>query len=98
MKFIKWFKDLTLADTPLVGGKNSSLGQMVSQLSSEYVQIPQGFAITADAYWYYLERNNLRDPLAHLMAQLTDYQDIAHVQKIGRQVRMLIYRVLFLLI
>ncbi len=90
MKFIKWFKDLTLADTPLVGGKNSSLGQMVSQLSSEYVQIPQGFAITADAYWYYLERNNLRDPLAHLMAQLTDYQDIAHVQKIGRQVRMLI--------
>lgn len=90
MKYIKQFDELTLADTPLVGGKNSSLGQMISQLTSRYVEIPRGFAITADAYWKYLHSNNFMDQLKTLLVQIVDYQDISRVQKTGRQIRELL--------
>ena len=48
--FIRWFADITIADVPLVGGKNASLGEMVRELSSKGVKVPDGFAITAEAY------------------------------------------------
>ena len=47
--YIRWFKDLSLDDVPLVGGKNASLGEMYRELSAQGVQVPNGFAITADA-------------------------------------------------
>ncbi len=53
MKYIRWFRDLLLTDVPLVGGKNASLGQMISQLHAQGIRIPDGFAVTAAAYWYY---------------------------------------------
>jgi pyruvate,water dikinase len=90
MKYIKFFHELTLADIPLVGGKNASLGQMIANISSPSVIIPHGFAITADAYWYYLEFNNLLDPLKKIMAQLHDYEDLSLLQKTGKEVRELI--------
>jgi len=48
--FIKWFADTTIADIPLVGGKNASLGEMVRELAGKGVKVPEGFAITADEY------------------------------------------------
>ena len=49
MKYIKFFKDITLDQIALVGGKNAALGQMIKDLSGK-VSIPNGFAVTVDAY------------------------------------------------
>jgi pyruvate,water dikinase len=50
-KYILWFKDIRSEDVPLVGGKNASLGEMFSQLTSKGINIPDGFALTTKAYW-----------------------------------------------
>jgi pyruvate,water dikinase len=48
--FIRWFSEIAIADVPLVGGKNASLGEMYGSISGSGVRVPNGFAITADAY------------------------------------------------
>ena len=90
MKFIKKFEELRLQDVPLVGGKNASLGQMISQLSTQGVRVPTGFAVTAQAYWYYLEHNNLLERMKQIMAQLTDINDLATLEQVGHEIRTLI--------
>jgi len=56
---ILWFKDISKKDSPLVGGKNSSLGEMFSQLTKKGINIPDGFASTSKAYWYFLKENKI---------------------------------------
>ena len=48
--YVRWFKDLRLSDVPLVGGKNASLGELYSGLAAAGVRVPNGFALTAEAY------------------------------------------------
>ena len=48
--YIKWFSEISLADLAEVGGKNASLGELVRELSAAGVRVPDGFAITAEAY------------------------------------------------
>ncbi|MFA6236088.1 MAG: PEP/pyruvate-binding domain-containing protein [Bacteriovorax sp.] len=50
LKFIKWFEEISIKDIPLVGGKNASLGEMFQALTPQGIQIPPGFAVTADAF------------------------------------------------
>ena len=69
---IRWFDELGIADTPLVGGKNASLGEMVRELGSSGIRVPDGFATTADAYWRLLDANDLREPIAELVGELDD--------------------------
>jgi len=88
MRYIKWFNELTMADIGLVGGKNASLGQMIQALSPKGLLIPNGFALTSDAYWYVLEHNHLLKELKDLMAQFTKIDDIALLQRIGHNVRL----------
>ena len=64
------FEKLARRDVALVGGKNSSLGEMVQRLSAEGVRVPPGFATTADAYWRYIEANGLKDGIAARLAEL----------------------------
>ena len=90
MKYIRWFRDLLLTDVPLVGGKNASLGQMISQLHAQGIRIPDGFAVTAAAYWYYLEHNNFIKTMRQTMNQLSDYTDIALLKKVGHEIRSLL--------
>ena len=59
-----WFENLTRGDVPRVGGKNASLGEMVSNLAGQGVAVPSGFAASADAYWRFIEKNGIRDKLA----------------------------------
>jgi pyruvate phosphate dikinase-like enzyme len=47
---VRWFSDIRVGDVALVGGKNASLGELYSTLSKECVRVPNGFALTADAY------------------------------------------------
>ena len=55
-RFIRWFSELGVADVPLVGGKNASLGEMFRELGAQGVRVPNGFAVTAEAYRYMLDQ------------------------------------------
>jgi pyruvate, water dikinase len=56
---VQAFEELSLADTPRVGGKNSSLGEMIRELGGRGIRVPGGFATTAHAYWLFLAENGL---------------------------------------
>lgn len=90
MKYIKKFEELRIEDVGKVGGKNASLGQMISKLSKEGVSIPTGFAVTADAYWHFLKSNDLVEPIKKVMDTLTDPNDLRQLQKVGKEIRSLI--------
>jgi len=60
-QFIKWFNEITIQDIAMVGGKNASLGEMVRELGSAGIRVPNGFAITTDAYWHFVRSNHLED-------------------------------------
>jgi len=49
-QFIKWFEEISIKDIPLVGGKNASRGEMFQRLTPQGIQMPSGFAVTADAF------------------------------------------------
>lgn len=68
MQWIRWFHELTIADVPQVGGKNASLGEMVRELTPKGIQIPNGFAVTAQAYRAFLQYNELETEISQLLA------------------------------
>ena len=67
---VLWFSDLGLADLEQVGGKNSSLGEMISNLSELGVRVPNGFATTADAYRRFLGQTGLAATISARLARL----------------------------
>ena len=81
---------LRLEDVPTVGGKNASLGQMIGDLGSQGIQVPFGFAITADGYWHFLHENKLVEPIQKMMGQLTDYHQVDDFIHVGSTIRDLI--------
>ena len=68
---VLWFDEVGIADVPRVGGKNASLGELISALSGEGVRVPDGFATTANAYRTFLEHNHLE---ARITAELDAYR------------------------
>jgi pyruvate,water dikinase len=82
-KHILWFSEIRKEDTPLVGGKNSSLGEMYSTLTQKGIKVPNGFAITAAAFRYYIEKNNLKDRIKQNLKGLkkNDMKDLARRAK-----------------
>ena len=58
-KNILWFREINIEDVPVVGGKNASLGEMYSKLTKKGIKIPNGFAVTAKAYWDFLRSAKL---------------------------------------
>ena len=69
--YIKWFSDISMRDLPQVGGKNASIGEMIKKLSGAGVRVPDGFAITADGYKYFLEVNNLAPIIEKYLKNVT---------------------------
>jgi pyruvate,water dikinase len=67
---VLWFEKVGRGDVARVGGKNASLGEMVANLGGKGVQVPPGFATTADAYWRYLEANGLKQKIMDALADL----------------------------
>ncbi len=88
-KYIRWFEEIRNEDVPLVGGKNASLGEMYSELSTEGVKIPDGFAVTAEAYWYVVNTAGILDDLKGAMAGM-DKANIKDLDKRGKKARDLI--------
>ena len=67
MQYIKFFKELNNKDVPLVGGKNASIGEMFQELVPMGIHVPNGFAITSDAYWKLLEVGGIRQKIYDLL-------------------------------
>ncbi|MBU0590513.1 MAG: phosphoenolpyruvate synthase [Gammaproteobacteria bacterium] len=85
---VRWFSDLRRADTAIVGGKNSSLGEMISKLRVSGINVPGGFATTAHAYWEFLEANDLK---ARMSAKLKELDKTGkNLAKVGKAVRKMI--------
>jgi pyruvate,water dikinase len=87
--FILFFKDISYKDVPLVGGKNASLGEMYSKLTPKGINVPDGFAVTAEAYKYFIQKNHLDDKIREALKGL-DTHDVLDLQRRGRMVRNLI--------
>ncbi|MDY6893188.1 MAG: phosphoenolpyruvate synthase [Chloroflexota bacterium] len=88
-KYIRWFEEIKIEDIHVVGGKNASLGEMYRELTNKGVKIPNGFAITAEAYRYILRSAGILGQLKDTMADL-DKSDVANLAKRGRKARHLI--------
>ena len=84
--FILWFDQLGIEDVPLVGGKNASLGEMYRELTKKGVNIPNGFAISAHAYFYLLEKNDAEKRIRDILKDL-DTTNMHNLQERGRKVR-----------
>jgi pyruvate,water dikinase len=84
--FIKWFADITIADVPIVGGKNASLGEMVRELAGKGVRVPDGFAVTAEAFHYFIREARLDAFIRSTLADL-DTHDMANLSERGHAVR-----------
>lgn len=84
--FIKWFADITIDDVPLVGGKNASLGEMVRELTSKGVKVPDGFAVTAEAFRHFIREAELDERIRTTLADL-DTHDMANLSQRGHAVR-----------
>jgi pyruvate, water dikinase len=88
---IAWFSDLSLGDLDQVGGKNASLGEMVRNLTSAGVRVPNGFATTADAYRQFLSDSGLTEMINDELAAL-DTDDVAQLAAVGRRIREAVIR------
>tara|TARA_Y100000310_G_scaffold345853_1_gene471439 strand:+ start:22353 stop:24767 length:2415 start_codon:yes stop_codon:yes gene_type:complete len=88
-ELVLWFKDLTIDDVPLVGGKNASLGEMYKNLGKKGVNVPNGFAVTAYAYRYFLKKAGIQKRIKEILSDL-DTHDIRNLSERGRKVRELI--------
>jgi pyruvate,water dikinase len=88
-KYIIWFKDLTSANVPQVGGKNASLGEMFQNLGEKGIVLPDGFALTSDAYWYFIDEAGLREKIKKVLADI-NISNIASLQKGGEKIRKMI--------
>ncbi|MGH8711269.1 MAG: PEP/pyruvate-binding domain-containing protein, partial [Burkholderiales bacterium] len=69
-RFVRFFEEIGIGDVPLVGGKNASLGEMYRELTPHGVRVPNGFATTAKAYRYVLDRADAWQPLRDALAGL----------------------------
>ena len=88
-KYIRWFEEINIGDVPLVGGKNASLGEMYRELVQQGVRIPNGFAVTAEAYWHVLRSAGILDKLVDALAGL-DKSDVTDLARRGKRARDLI--------
>lgn len=86
MQYIRWFKDLGMHDVPVVGGKNASLGEMISNLANAGISVPDGFATTADAFREHLQVNDLEQRINNALEQL-DTDDMEALANTGATVR-----------
>lgn len=91
MSWIQWFAELTIDDVPRVGGKNASLGEMIRELTPAGIQVPDGFAVTADAYRAFLQYNELDSQIADILRGLNT-KDVTDLMRRTGQIRRLILR------
>ncbi|MBU0739301.1 MAG: phosphoenolpyruvate synthase [Alphaproteobacteria bacterium] len=87
---VVWFDDLKRSDVAKVGGKNSSLGEMIQELGLQGVDVPPGFATTSDAYWHFVDENQIRESIGKSIADWTAGK--ASLSETGAAIRQLFLR------
>ena len=83
---VVWLKDVGMSDVERVGGKNASLGEMISGLNSQGVRVPGGFATTAKAFESFLDHSDLKNKINELLSNL-DITNIQELTKTGLLIR-----------
>src|SRR5688572_32283193 len=83
---VLWLRDLRLTDLAQVGGKNSSLGEMIGQLADLGVTVPGGFATTADAFKAFIAHNDLHQRIFDRLGAL-DVEDVHALTAAGKEIR-----------
>ena len=91
---VLWFDQCGIADVPVVGGKNASLGEMIRHLEPKGVRIPNGFATTAHAYRAFLKANGLDAKLEELFRGLSA-ENLEQLRRVGREARDLVLEAAF---
>ncbi|MDP2908320.1 MAG: phosphoenolpyruvate synthase [Nanoarchaeota archaeon] len=87
--FILRFDQVGINDVNIVGGKNSSLGEMYTNLTQQGINVPNGFAITADAYTFFLEESGITVKIREILSDLDTY-NLKSLQQKGKEIRELI--------
>ncbi len=88
--YIRWFKEISIKDVPLCGGKNASLGEMYQALQKENILIPNGFATTAEAYWKFLEEADLKKEIFSILEEYkSKKKSLSHT---GKKIRKIILK------
>ena len=90
-RYILWFDEISKEDVPLVGGKNASLGEMFSKLSKKGINVPNGFAITAKGFRYFLKFNKIDEKLKEIFEKF-DPKSIQSLKETGKSARNLILK------
>jgi pyruvate,water dikinase len=85
-QYILWYEELGMSDVNQVGGKNASLGEMISNLANAGVQVPGGFATTSYAFNEFLEQSGLEKRIYDVLDEL-DVEDINELARVGEQIR-----------
>src|SRR3989338_2295616 len=85
-QFILWFDQISIEDVSLVGGKNASLGEMYRTLAPKGVNIPNGFAVTASAYLYFIEKSGIAEQIKAILSDLNT-GDMKNLAARGKKVR-----------
>ncbi len=83
-EYILWFDEIGIEDIPLVGGKNASLGEMCRELSAKGIKVPDGFAITAEAYRHFLREAGLDQSINEILSDL-DTHDLENLRQRASQ-------------
>ncbi|MBK9308247.1 MAG: phosphoenolpyruvate synthase [Nitrospira sp.] len=86
LELVRWFEDLGIKDVPSVGGKNASLGEMYRELAAKGVKVPNGFAVTADAYRAFLKDTDLDGTIRTILKDLNTH-NLENLRQRSRQVR-----------
>lgn len=84
--YVAWFTSLGMADVNRVGGKNASLGEMIGNLASAGIKVPDGFATTADAYRKFLAQQDLSARIKSALSGL-DVEDLGALTRVGADIR-----------
>ena len=91
-EMIKPLRELAMTDVASVGGKNASLGEMIANLATVGVSVPDGYATTAQAFWQFLDQNQLRERI-HSRLNNLNVNDVSALSKAGREIRQWIMEV-----
>ncbi|TNE95902.1 MAG: phosphoenolpyruvate synthase, partial [Bacteroidetes bacterium] len=94
MTAIRRFSEIKISDIASVGGKNASLGEMYSALSSKGIAVPDGFAVTSEGYQFFLKNNNLKEKISGLLDKL-DTSSFTNLSEIGAEIRRIIMNATF---
>ncbi|MFS1703885.1 phosphoenolpyruvate synthase [Alteromonas sp. AMM-1] len=85
-EYVLWYQELGMHDVNRVGGKNASLGEMISNLANAGVQVPGGFATTAYAFNEFLEQSGLEAKI-HEVLDALDVDDVSALAEAGKNIR-----------